>query len=162
LVIEGWQQNMMPFQRVEQERAKLVEAHVTEVAKLHGDFDLETRNYTEYYQTVCHWLRELHKTVASSFDEVQAQCLPFPNKGAKVKEMIDWVVGEVKAVSDIVWQLNDNFAILGIEGILNMLNGEGCWELNWLLDLAASHDAAILEDVPKDMHNLAGQIMRRW
>jgi hypothetical protein len=34
-------------------------------------------------------LRELHETVASSFDEVKAQCLPFPNKGAMVEEMID-------------------------------------------------------------------------
>jgi hypothetical protein len=66
-------------------------------------------------------LRELHETVASSFDEVKAQCLPFPNKGAMVEEMIDWVVGEVKAVPDIVWWLSDNFTVLGIEGVLNIL-----------------------------------------
>jgi hypothetical protein len=29
-------------------------------------------------------------------------------------------------VPDTVWWLNDNFTVLGIEGILNMLNGEGC------------------------------------
>jgi hypothetical protein len=72
------------------------------------------------------WLREIHETFASSFDEVQAQCLPFPDKGAKVEEMIDWVVGEVKALPDTVWRLNDNFTILGIRGVLNMLNDEGC------------------------------------
>jgi hypothetical protein len=44
--------------------------------------DLETSSYTEY-------LHELHEAVASSFDEVKAQCLPFPDKGAKVEEMID-------------------------------------------------------------------------
>jgi hypothetical protein len=37
-----------------------------------------------------------------------------------VEEMIDWVVGEVKAVPDTVWRLNDNFTILGIEGVLSM------------------------------------------
>jgi hypothetical protein len=52
--------------------------------------------------------------------------LPFPDRGAKVEEIIDWVVGEVKVVPDTVWRLNDNFTILGIEGVLNMLNGEGC------------------------------------
>jgi hypothetical protein len=52
--------------------------------------------------------------------------------------MIDWVVREVKAVPDTVWQLNDNLTILGIEGVLNMLNGEGCPELGWLHDLAGS------------------------
>jgi hypothetical protein len=77
----------------------------------------------------------------------------------KVKEIIDWVVREVKAVSDTLWQLNDNFSVLGIEGVLNVLNGEGCQELGRLHDLATSHDATVLEDVPEDMHKLAGWIM---
>jgi hypothetical protein len=42
-----------------------------EVAKLRGDLDLEVHSYTEYHQTVHHRLREVHKTVASLFDEVQ-------------------------------------------------------------------------------------------
>jgi hypothetical protein len=82
---------------------KLVEAHAVELTKLHVDLDLETRNYTEYLQNMRRRLRELHEIVASSFDEVKVQCLPFPNKGAKVEEMIDWVFGEVKAVSDTIW-----------------------------------------------------------
>jgi hypothetical protein len=90
---------------------------------------------------VRHWLHELHEAVASSFEEVKAQCLPFPNKGAMVEEMIDWVVREVKAVPDTVWRLNDNFTILGIECVLSMLNGEGCQELGRLHDLAGSRDA---------------------
>jgi hypothetical protein len=84
--------------------------------------------YTEYHQNVHRRLRELHETVASSFYEVKAQCLPFPDKGTNIEEMIDWVVEEVKTVPDTIWQLNDNFIILGIEGILNMLNSEGCQE----------------------------------
>jgi hypothetical protein len=120
------------------------------------------RSYIEYCQTVHRRLHQLHETVASSFDEAQTQYLPFPDKGAKVEEMIDLVVGEVMAVPDTVWRLNDNFAIMGIEGVLNMLNGEGSQELSRLHDLAASHDAAVLEDVPKDMHKLAGRIMWRW
>jgi chromosome segregation ATPase len=89
-------------EKVEQERATFVEAHAAEVAKLRGDLDLETHNYTEYRQTVRRRLRELHETVASSFEKVQGQCLSFPDKGAKVEEMIDWVVGEVKAMPDTI------------------------------------------------------------
>jgi translation elongation factor EF-1alpha len=59
------------MEKAEQERTKLVEAHAAEIAKLHRDFDLETRSYTEYRQTVSLQLRELHETVASAFDEVQ-------------------------------------------------------------------------------------------
>jgi hypothetical protein len=48
-------------------------------------------------------LRRLHEAVASSFEEVKAQCLPFPDNGMKVEEMIDWVIEEVKAIPDNVW-----------------------------------------------------------
>jgi hypothetical protein len=138
-------------EKVEQEKAKLTGAHTTNVAKLHGDLDLETRSYTEYHQTMRRQLCELHEIVASSFDEVQAQCLPFPDKCVKVVEMIDRVLGEVKALPDTIWRLNDNFIVLGIEGVLNMLNGEGCQELGQLHDLATSHNATVLEDVPEDV-----------
>jgi hypothetical protein len=47
-------------------------------------------------------------------------------------------------VLDTIWQLNDNFTILSIEGILSMLNGEGFQELGRLHDLAASCEAAVL------------------
>jgi hypothetical protein len=103
----------------------------------------------------------LHEAVASSFEEVKAQCLPFPNKGVKVEEMIDWVVEEVKVIPDTVWRLNDNFIVQGIEGVLSMLNGEGCQELGRLRDLAGSRNAVVLEDVLEDVHKLAGRIVRK-
>jgi hypothetical protein len=40
--------------------------------------------------------------------------------------------------------LNDNFVVLAIEGILNMLNNEGCQELSCLRRLAASSDASVM------------------
>jgi hypothetical protein len=88
--------------------------------------------------------------------------LPFTDKGVKVEEMIDWVVSEVKVVLDTVWRLNDNFTILGIEGVLSMLNGKGVQELGQLRDLAGSSDASILQQVREDVHKLAGRIKRRW
>jgi uncharacterized coiled-coil protein SlyX len=39
-------------ERAKHEKAKLVEAHATEITKLHEDLDLETHSYTEYRQTV--------------------------------------------------------------------------------------------------------------
>jgi hypothetical protein len=98
---------------------------------------LETHSYTEYLQNICRRLHELHKMVASSFNEVQAWCLPFPR--------------EVKMVPDTIWQLNDNFTILVVEGILSMLNNKGSQELGRLHRLAASSDAAVLQDVPEDV-----------
>jgi hypothetical protein len=123
--------------------------------------DLETRSYTEYYQNVCSELHDLHETLASSFEEVKAQCMPFPNKGVIVEKMIDWVGEEIKVVSDTVWRLNDNFTILAIESVLNMLHGEGCQELSRLRDLATSRDVVVLENVPEDMRKLAGWIVQR-
>jgi hypothetical protein len=96
--------------------------------------------------------------VASSFNEVQVWCLPFPGKGAKVEEMIEWVVGEVKMVPDTVCQLNDIFVVLAIEGVLNMLNIEGCQELSLLRELVASLDTSVKQDVPDDMRKLVGEL----
>jgi hypothetical protein len=90
------------------------------------------------------------------FDEVRVRWLPFKAKSAKVEQFIDWVSMEVKIVSDTVWQLNDNFIILAIEGILNMLNNEGCQELGYLHELAASSNASIVQDVPDNVQKLAG------
>jgi hypothetical protein len=59
---------------------KLAEAHATELTELCTDLDLEISSYTEYHQNVCHRLHKLHKIVDSSFDEVKAQCLPFPDE----------------------------------------------------------------------------------
>jgi hypothetical protein len=42
---------------------------------------------------------------------------------------------------DTVWQLNNNFVVLAIEGILNMLNDEGWQELSCV---AASSDASVM------------------
>jgi hypothetical protein len=65
-------------------------------------------------------------------------------------------------MSDIVWQLNNNFAILAIEGILNMLHNEGCRELGRPHGLSASSDTSVLQDVPDGVRNLARRIVWRW
>jgi hypothetical protein len=115
----------------------------------------------EYRQNVRSRLRDLHETLASSFDDVKAQCMPFPNKVVIVEKMIDWVGEEIKVVSDTVWRLNNNFTILAIESVLNMLHSEGCQELSRLCDLATSCDVMVLENVPKDVCKLAGRIVQR-
>jgi hypothetical protein len=43
-----------------------------------------------------------------------------------------------------------------------MLSGEGCQQLGWLRNLATSHNAFALEDVPDDQHKLARWIVWRW
>jgi hypothetical protein len=89
--------------------------------------------------------------VTSSFGEVKVECFPFPTWNAKVKELIDWVGGEVKTGPDTMWQLNDNFVVLAIKGVLKMLNGIGCQELSHLHGLAASSDASVVKKVPTDV-----------
>jgi hypothetical protein len=68
----------------------------------------------------------------------------------------------VKIVPDTVWQLNDNFTILAIEGILSMLNHEGCQELGRLRGLAASSDTTMLEDVREEVQKLAERVVQKW
>jgi hypothetical protein len=127
-----------------------------EVARIQGELNGETQGYTDYCMNVRHRLRELLEMMASSFDEVKVRCLHLPAKGTKVEEMINWVVREVQTMLNTVWQLNVNFAILAIKGVLIMLNNERCQEPGHLHRLATSSDASILQDVPDNMRKLAG------
>jgi hypothetical protein len=68
-------------------------------------------------------IQNLQKTVASSFDVVKAQCLPFSVKGVIVEEMIHWIAEEIKAVPNTVLWVNDNFATLGVFLV--------CWMGEW-------------------------------
>jgi hypothetical protein len=73
-------------EKVEQKKEKLAEAHIVELAILCGDLDLETHSYTEYRQTVCCRVRELHEMVTSSFDEVKAQAFLSPTEVRRWKK----------------------------------------------------------------------------
>jgi hypothetical protein len=59
-----------------------------------------------------------------------------------------------------VWQLNDNFVVLAIEGVLNMLCSTGCQELSILHKLSVSSNAFIIEDVPTKVQKVVGCLIR--
>jgi hypothetical protein len=89
----------------------------------------------DYLLNVRHCLHNLHEVLVASFREVRAWCLPFPTRNAPIENYIDWFEEEVRVVSGIVWQLNDNFVILAIEGI---------------------------EAIPAEVQKVAGRLVRRW
>jgi hypothetical protein len=120
----------MLVDKTEQEKAELAKARATKLVRVKEELDKETQDYTDYRLNMWHRLRDLHGVVASSFGEVKPWCLPFPIQNAKVEELIDWVGEELKVMSDTMWQLNDNFVVLPIEGVLNMLLGAGCQDLS--------------------------------
>jgi hypothetical protein len=97
-----------------------------------------------------------------SFDEVKVRYLPFPARNAPVESYINWLEEEVKMVPGTVWQLNDNFVILAIECVLNMLGGASCEELPKFRELAASSNASVIEDVPIEVQNLVGCLIQKW
>jgi hypothetical protein len=80
----------------------------------------------------------------ASFGEVGLRCLPIPTKNAPVENYIDWFEKKVKAVSGVVWQLNNNFVVLAIEGVLNMLH------------------SSVIENVPGEVQKIDGHPVWRW
>jgi hypothetical protein len=83
-------------------------------------------------------------------------------QNAPVDDYIGWFEEEVKAVSRAVWQLNDNFVVLAIEGVLNMLHSSDCQELSVLHDLGALSDTSVIEDIPGEVHKIARHLVWRW
>jgi hypothetical protein len=68
----------------------------------------------------------------------------------------------VKSLSGVFRQLNDNFVVLAIEGVLNMLRSSGCRDLSALYQLVNSSDASVVEDVPAEVQKLADRLVSRW
>jgi hypothetical protein len=66
----------------------------------------------------------------------------------------------VKFMSGVFRQLNDNFVVLTIEGVLNMLQSSGCGHLSSLHQLVASSYALIVEDIPVEVHKFVGRLVR--
>jgi hypothetical protein len=130
--------------KTEQKKAELMEAHAVELAEVKEYLEREMQDCKDYHLNIQRHLRGLHEVVASSLGEVKARSLPFLAQNVKVEELIDWVSGVVKAVPDTMLQVNVNFVVLAIEGVLNMLNGAGCQELSHLCGLAPSSDASII------------------
>jgi phage host-nuclease inhibitor protein Gam len=149
-------------EKAEQEKAEIAEAHTVELAEVRDELAKETQGYMDYCLYVRQCLRDLHEMLAASFGEVMVQWLPFLTRNASVEELINWVAEEVKAVPRTVLQLNDNFIMLAIEGVLNMLHGTNCQELPKLRELAASSNVSIIEDVAVEVRKLAGCLVRRW
>jgi hypothetical protein len=85
----------------------------------------------------------------TSLGEVGVSCLPFPVKSAPIDDYISWFGEEVKAMLGVVWQLNDNFVVLDIKGVLNMLHSSSCHELSgcaiWLHQLMLPSSTMFLQ-----------------
>jgi phage host-nuclease inhibitor protein Gam len=137
--------------KIEQEKAETAEAHATELARVKDELAKETQEYTDYRLNVRHRLRNLHEVLVASFGEVKARCFPFPTKNAPIESYINWFAEEVKAVPGTVWQLNNNFVILAIECVLNMLCRASCQELPKLRELVASNNASVIKDIPVEV-----------
>jgi hypothetical protein len=69
--------------------------------------------------------------------------------------------GLTKALGRMTRIFINNFIILAIKVVLNMLNVTGCQELSHLCGLAPS-DASIMQNVPTDVQRLAGRLVQKW
>jgi uncharacterized coiled-coil protein SlyX len=111
---------------IECEKPDVAEAHAAQLVEVEERLVKETQDRTDYRWDVRHSLCELHEVSKVSLREVGARCLTFPTKNAAIDDYIGWFEEKVKAVLGVVWQLNDNFFLVAIEGVLNMLHCFGC------------------------------------
>jgi hypothetical protein len=117
------------------EAEKLCIAQVAEVEK---KLVKEAYDYIEYHLKFWRSVHTLHEILVASLSEIRAPYL-FPSKNAPNEEFFNWFEDEVKSLSGVFWQLNDNFVVL------DMLHSLSCRELPNLHQLEASSDALIVE-----------------
>jgi hypothetical protein len=132
------------------------------VADIEKKMAKEVEDYKFYHLKFRRSLRALHEILVSSLGEIGARCLMFPPKSAPNEDFFSWFEDEVKSLSGVFRQLNDNFVVLAIEGVLNMLRSSGCRDLSALYQLVNSSDASVVEDVPAEVQKLADRLVSRW
>jgi hypothetical protein len=91
-----------------------------------------------------------------------AQCLPYPEKGALIRDIVKWFEGEVKSIPETFTQLNKNSVALALAGMLRMLHESGCEHLSMLSSLASSSDTSLLDEIPTEVQKIAGRLVHKW
>jgi hypothetical protein len=137
---------------LQEEKTDVQESCETQVAMAHADFQ-------KYRVHFCQRLRDLRYELEG---ELGAQCLPYPEKGTPIGDVVTWFEGEVKSLPGTFVQANKNFVAFAIAGVLRMLQESGCDHLPRLNPLVSSSHASLLDDIPTKVEKLVGRLMCRW
>jgi hypothetical protein len=106
---------------------------------------------------------ELRAALEGVLNEIGARCLPYPEKGSTIGDVVMWFEKEIQTLWDAIAKANKNFLVYCLVGVLKMLQ----WHVNFyhidgLGAIMNSSDASILDEVPDDIGKLAARIIKRW
>jgi hypothetical protein len=121
------------------------------------------KKFRDYHLSHCKWLCELHAALEGALNEVGMRCLPYPEKGRTIGDVITWFKKEIQALPDTVAKGNKNFLVYCLVGVFTMLQGHAeCHHINGLGAIMNSCNASILDEVPDDIAKLSTHIVKRW
>jgi hypothetical protein len=60
-------------------------------------------------------------TLEGALNEIGVQCLPYPEKGSTIGEVIAWFEKDIRALPDVIVKENKNFIVYCLVGVLKML-----------------------------------------
>jgi hypothetical protein len=96
-------------------------------------------------------------------NEVGVKCLPYPEKGSTISEIVVLFTKEIQALLGAIGMANKNFIVYCLVGVLKMLQELAqCSHVKGLEPVMALCDASIFNDVPEDTVKLSARIVKKW
>jgi hypothetical protein len=95
---------------------------LTALRKEKDDLEKVEREMAQQFLQLLHTkLHDLHHDMEKSIRELGGQCFEFPNTGAHVVNMLDWIRMEVWVLPNTFTKANQNITCYEVVGILKML-----------------------------------------
>jgi hypothetical protein len=98
-----------------------------------------------------------------SMNDIGARCLPYPEKGSTISEIMMWFTKEIDALPDVITKANKIFLVYCLVGVLKMLQELGqCFHVVGLEAVMGAWDASIFDEVPGYILKISAQIVTKW
>jgi hypothetical protein len=138
-----------------------------ERAKIIADCDkklaAEEARFWEYQIVHRKKLHELRAKLEQSMNDIGARCLPYPEKGSSINEIMMWFTKEIDALPDVITKANKIFLVYCLVGVLKMLQELGqCFHVVGLEAVMGAWDAFIFDEVPGYILKISAQIVTKW
>jgi hypothetical protein len=103
----------------QRENAEVEKSCQARIDKIEGEFE----RFRVHFRRS---LRDLHYELEDVLSNLGARCLPYPEKGTPMRDLIKWFEGEVKSLPEVFGLVNQNFVAYALVGVLRMLQDSGC------------------------------------
>jgi hypothetical protein len=127
------------------------------------DLVAEEKQFWQYHVSHRRKLHDFRVELVGAVNEIGAKCLPYPKKGSTIGDILAWFTKEIEAFASAIAEVNKNFIVYCLVGVMKMLQEHAQWShVKGLEHVLVVCDASIFNEVSKDIVKLSARIVKKW